>query len=106
MFHADLYHGTRDRIDLERRRCQRLDMRGEIVIAWDHDLSQRWRFRLVDLAEDGVRIAGTFPIVKGMRGIAIAYFPEGERINKPIVVRWVDGPKGNEGYEAGIEFLD
>ncbi len=108
MFHGDLYlraHALTD-VTINRRASERLGTRGEIVIAWDHDLSQRWRFRLVDLAEGGVRIAGSFPIVKGMRGIAISYFPEGERINKPIEVRWVDGPNEGGGYEAGIAFLD
>lgn len=79
---------------------------GEVILAWDQDLTQYLRFQLVDLSQFGMRIRGRFPILSGAGGIAISLLPERATINRVLTVRWVEGPDDTGLYEAGVEFVD
>lgn len=107
MFHTNLdVDGKSREIPDDRRRALRREAHGEVVIAWDHDLSQPLRFQLIDESELGCRIGGKFPILTGMTGILLSRLPEGTKIHRPVIVRWVVESDEDGLSIAGIELTD
>jgi len=76
----------------------------EVVLAWDHNLTQRLRFRLIDLSDDGLRIASMLPILKDLSGIAITVLSEQAPVNRPFVVAWSSESPVEGEYHAGLRF--
>jgi hypothetical protein len=77
----------------------------EVVLAWNHNLAQRVRFRLVDLSDDGLRIASMLPILSDLSGIAITVLTENAPVNRPFVVAWSSESPIEGEYHAGLRFV-
>lgn len=89
----------------ERRDVARVPCSKEIILSWNHNLGQRIRFRLVDQSEDGLRIAGTLPILSGLTGVAISILPDGVDVNRVFSVNWASEHPVQGEYHAGLQFL-
>lgn len=104
MLHAGINPEGRPDADLERRASGRSAFRGEVVVAWDHDLTQPIRLGVLDISDEGLRVSSALPILREMTGIAIALLPGDQALNRPFVVRWVESA-ANNGCRAGLEYL-
>jgi hypothetical protein len=88
-----------------RRRAREPGPVREVVLAWDHNLAQRLRFRLIDLSDEGLRIASMLPILKDLCGVVIAELSGNIRVNRPFVVAWSSETPVDGEYHAGLRFL-
>lgn len=108
MLHTEINrnrHGDSGGSDDRRRSARATSPAREIVLAWDHNLAQRLRFRLIDLSDAGARIASALPIVKDLSGIAIGELTGATAVNRPFVVAWSSGTPVDGEYHAGLRFL-
>jgi hypothetical protein len=88
----------------ERRALERSSAGGEVLLAWNHDLSARVRLGVIDLTEDGMRVRASLPILDGMTGIVIRLLPSGADLHRVFRVKWVREHEQG-GFEAGLRFL-
>jgi len=107
MIHSSLDGRNLLNADIGERRSEgRLEHQAEAVIAWNHDLAQRVRVRVVNISESGMRIASTLPILEDSTGLVFRLLPDGVDLNKVFTVRWVrDNVDGDGEYHAGLQFL-
>ena len=106
MLHTEINRSLFTSAEGERRRTAREPgpVR-EVVLAWDHNLRQRLRFRLVDLSEEGLRIASMLPILNDLSGIAITVLSEAAPVNRPFIVAWSSEAPIEGEYHAGLRFV-
>lgn len=76
-----------------------------MVIAWNHDLNERVRVRLMNISEGGMQVASSFPLLKDATGIAINILPDGVALNRVFSVAWVHKNDAADEYRAGLHFL-
>jgi len=88
----------------ERRALERSSASGEVLLAWNHDLTARVRLGVIDLTEDGMRVRASLPILDGMTGIVIRLLPSGADLHRVFRVKWVREHEQG-GFEAGLRFL-
>lgn len=106
MFHTEINRSLYVGADGDRRRKPRAQAPvREVVLAWDHNLAQRVRFRLVDLSDEGLRIASMLPILSDLSGIAIGVLSEQAQVNRPFVVAWSSESPVDGEYHAGLRFV-
>jgi hypothetical protein len=108
MLHAEINRNSRGDTgeSAERRSASRQHVPvREIVLAWNHNLSQRVRFRLIDLSDAGARIASAMPILADLSGVVIGELPGSAAINRPFVVVWSSEAPVDGEYHAGLRFL-
>jgi hypothetical protein len=89
---------------LDRRAGARLPFPADLVISWFHDVRTQVRYRVLDASEDGFRIRSAFPLFEGMTGVAVKLLPEGQTINRTVMVAWLRRTGPNE-HEAGLRLL-
>ena len=88
-----------------RRSKNRTEYDGEAVLRWSNDFSTPVRYTVVDRSEVGLRIISQVPVNAGMTGLITRYLPEGESVNRPVMVAWASSTPGDDGYHCGIWFF-
>lgn len=89
-------------MDVDRRRSDRVPFPAELVLAWMHDLGTPMRFRVVDAGQGGFRIHTCTPVIEGMTGIAIKLLPNGDPLDRAVMVAWVGPPDENGKRYIGL----
>ena len=79
----------------------------EVVLAWHFNPEQPVRYRSVDLSDTGIRIRSSTPLLEGMTGTLKTILPEGQRLDRPVMVVWTRVGSGDAslGFEAGLRFF-
>lgn len=88
-----------------RRSGDRLPYPAELILIWNHDPATRIRYRVLDAGDGGCRIHTSLPLIEGMTGMALKLLPEGNAINRPIMVVWNGRSQDDDGHEAGLRFF-
>ena len=89
----------------DRRGTERKDLDVEVVVAWHFQPDQTVRYRSLDLSETGMRIVSSTPLIDGMTGVLASVLPQGERIDRAVMVEWCRPQKDGGGHEAGLRFF-
>jgi hypothetical protein len=89
----------------ERRMSARSPCPAELTVLWHHDPSTIVRYRLVNVSDGGLRIMSSAPLIDGMTGMALAVLPEGDHLDRPIMVRWQHPSENGRGWEIGLTYL-
>ncbi len=104
----------------ERRRGDRQDFHGWLVLCWHHRPDQPMRLPTIDVSETGARVRTTCCLAEGMTGSAVEIVPGapagvGDDRRDPIPIRrtfavvWSRAVRRDDGrldhFEAGLRFL-
>ncbi|MEE2973015.1 MAG: PilZ domain-containing protein [Planctomycetota bacterium] len=92
------------RVD-DRRDAPRTAAQVELLICWHFQPDQKVRYRSLDLSEFGVRIRSSTPLLEGMTGVLVSTLPEGERVDRPVMVVWSRTSRDGLGHEAGLRYF-
>lgn len=89
----------------DRREAERTTARVELLISWHFQPDQKVRYRSLDLSETGLRIRSSTPLLEGMTGVLVSTLPEGERVDRAVMVVWSRTSRDGLGHEAGLRYF-
>lgn len=93
----------------DRRRGDRVPFPSELVLLWHHDPGTTIRYRVLDVSDGpqggGMRIRSSFALTEGTTGTALRLLPNGEHVDRSIMVCW-SRPAEEEGWhDVGLRFF-
>lgn len=103
---AECGPGHRTTGELERRASDRVPFPAELVLAWNHDLAHRMRYRIIDAGDGGYRIHSSLPILEGTTGMVLRMLPGGKQpLDQPVMVVWCHAAEDADGFDVGLRLF-
>jgi len=89
----------------DRRGGDRLPFPAEVVVLWHYDLATSVRYRVMDVSDGGMRIRSSMPIMEGTTGMAVKLLPDGQALDRAVMVCWSRPVDGESSYDVGLHFI-